>query len=240
MQRWQVVARSWARRIGIDRPLRRLLSRRRQTERDNERAAVFESVRPGDLVWDVGANCGGYSIQLAKAIGDAGTVWAFEPAPDACEIMTRRLAEEGISNVEVVCTALGDRTANVTMELASVPGGFLLDPPTGPGTATHNPVGKNPTTVEVLMTSGDAYRADNGLPVPQFLKIDVEGFEVEVLKGLHETLRNQQCRAVMCEVHFARLEARGSLYGPMAVQTLLRDAGFSTKWVGASHVFGTK
>jgi FkbM family methyltransferase len=238
MRQSEIMLRSWLRRLPIAKPLKRLMASGRPSEKDREREVLSTSVRAGDMVWDVGANGGGYAVRLARAAGTTGRVWAFEPAPDACEIMRQRVAAEGVTNVEIVQVALGDRTATVTMELGTAPGGRVSDnvslgvPPLESKAS--------PPTIAVPMTTGDEYRLRNDLPIPHFIKIDVEGFEIEVINGLHDTLGDAQCRAALCEVHFAQLEARGLRYGPIEVERGLKNAGFAVKWIGPSHILGTK
>ena len=81
MRRSEVILRSWLRRWGLARHLKRLAYRRGDPE-----AAVKkkfdEDVRRGDMVWDVGANGGWYSVRFARLVGPEGKVWAFEPVPN--------------------------------------------------------------------------------------------------------------------------------------------------------------
>src|SRR5664280_2335495 len=93
-----------------------------------------------------------------------------------------------------------------------------------------------PRTVELTVYPGDALRHARDLPVPSVLKIDVEGFEPEVLRGLDATLRDPACRTVLCEVHFALLESRGQKHAPGEIRNYLRERGFSLKWITPSHL----
>lgn len=95
-------------------------------------------------------------------------------------------------------------------------------------------------TIKVAVTRGDALIENKNLPYPSVIKIDVEGYEEEVLKGLLATLTRPECRAVFCEMHFTLLAERGEKYAPIRIQKLLKDAGFKTTWVDASHLAGYK
>ena len=68
------------------------------------------------------------------------------------------------------------------------------------------------------------------------LKIDVEGFEEDVIKGLGGALARPECRAVLIEVHFAILEERGERHAPARMQRFLRERGFHVEWTDASHL----
>jgi FkbM family methyltransferase len=184
------------------------------------RTALANAVRPGDVVWDVGANVGLYSRMFSDWVGHDGSVEAFEPSGQARDA----LDELALPNVTVHGVALGDRATTLELHLSahsmtnSLVGG---DGSGGPST---------PVTV----VRGDDLR----LPQPQVVKIDVEGFEEEVLHGMVRTL--QQCRAVFCEIHFAVLERRGETYAPRRIERFLADNSFSVDWLDASHLVGRR
>jgi hypothetical protein len=82
---------------------------------------------------------------------------------------------------------------------------------------------------------GDSYWATSGI-TPNLLKIDVEGFEEEVLAGMKSLLAAPELRAVFLEVHFAILESRGRSDAPLRIEKLLRDNGLIPNWVDGSHI----
>jgi hypothetical protein len=71
---------------------------------------------------------------------------------------------------------------------------------------------------------------------PNLLKIDVEGFEEEVLKGMELLLAAPQVRAIFLEVHFEILESRGRSEAPLRIEKLLRSNGLMPRWVDSSHI----
>ncbi len=93
-----------------------------------------------------------------------------------------------------------------------------------------------PQTLELTVYAGDALRQARDLRVLNVLKIDVEGFEPEVLRGFDETLRDPACREVLCEVHFALLDSRGQKHAPSEIQDYLGERGFAMKWITPSHL----
>jgi hypothetical protein len=88
----------------------------------------------------------------------------------------------------------------------------------------------------VRITTGDALVESEEVLAPDVLKIDVEGFEEEVLRGLTGQLAHTRCRAVFCEVHFGILDARGERHAPSRIVELLRKQGFHTRWIDPSHL----
>jgi hypothetical protein len=74
------------------------------------------------------------------------------------------------------------------------------------------------------------------LPHPDVVKIDVEGYELEVVEGLSKALSSGQVRSVFIEVHFALLHGRKLDKAPAAILQRLRQHGFSVRWVDPSHI----
>jgi FkbM family methyltransferase len=142
-------------------------------------ADLFANLRPDDVFYDVGAHVGLFTRPVAKLLPE-GTVVAFEPGEGADEL--RRSLDD--SNVVLVEEAIS-RTA-------------------GEGYHSHN------GRVGLLGNDdADAFRTTNAreildegtLPLPNVVKIDVFGAEVDVVEGLEELLQRDECRLVYCEVH---------------------------------------
>jgi hypothetical protein len=91
----------------------------------------------------------------------------------------------------------------------------------------------------VAICRGDAVRDRLG-QTPNVVKVDVEGFEEEVIEGMGDMLASPDLRSVMVEVHFSKLEQRGKLTAPSRIQKSLDRRGFRTKWVDASHLYATR
>ena len=68
------------------------------------------------------------------------------------------------------------------------------------------------------------------------VKIDVEGYEVEVIEGFGPLLHEPSLRALYVEVHFRLLHERGLDDGPARIEELLGSAGFRTQWLDLSHL----
>jgi FkbM family methyltransferase len=216
-----LMARSAARRAGLAQTLGRLARRSGYETRFHD--ALLGAVRPGDVVWDVGANVGRYTLPLSKAAGPEGHVYAFEPNPAALEWLHEEAGD--LVNVTILPYALGAEPGRLPFEPGSDGRGALSRIATAPREGL----------IEVAVVAGDAMRGGEA-GVPAVIKIDVEGYELEVLRGMRETLRARQLRTVCVEVHFAILEERGVRSGPREVENILRAAGFALTWTDRSHV----
>jgi len=139
-------------------------------------------VRPGDVVLDVGANVGTYTLALSRLVGPRGRVIAIEPVPGTFGLLASSVAFAGLENVTLLNLAGSDRTGPIAMTVPRFASG--LD---------------NIYQASVSADGGDALvvhacRLDDvlgELPIA-FAKIDVEGHEAQVLAGMFETLR--RCR----------------------------------------------
>ena len=182
---------------------------------------LLAAVRPGDTVWDVGANVGVYAAQFVEQ--GAANVVCFEPAPAAIAALRDRFLRT--SKVQVMPIALAKERGVAA---------FAAD-----GASPNNQIGGSNTslpTIEIQVRSGDEALTEFALPHPNVMKIDVEGYELEVVEGLPTILSSKQLRAVFIEVHFALLHDRKLDEAPGAILRTLRQHGFAVSWVDPSHI----
>ena len=159
----------------------------------DEYLAFRQAIRPGATALDVGANAGAYALLLGQWVGQHGAVYAFEPAPDTFDGLVRHVTLNALDNVvHAERMAVGGTTAAAASLLVSnAPGESRL--------ARASETTQN--TVDVPVTTIDDFCAANGL-TPSFIKIDVEGAELDVLRGARATIR--RCRtdlALFVELH---------------------------------------
>jgi FkbM family methyltransferase len=195
---------------------------------------MFDHIRPGDVVWDVGANHGYYTSKFADAVGESGNVVAFEPDKAIFESLTNVIGFR--TNVQLENSALGncDGTAELYISAAE---GFDYDI-YQLAIVKDSPQVKSVSQVRVM--KGDTYlEAHPGL-APKRVKIDVEGFEYEVLLGLSETLKSSHLLSVFIEVHFTFFRERGVPDTPAKIVTLLKAHRFQTKWAGPCHLVASR
>jgi FkbM family methyltransferase len=125
---------------------------------------------------------------------------------------------------EIVSVALSDADGDAWL---SVGGGD-----TAP--CNHLASGDEASTVPVKTARGDSLVAA-GYKAPAVIKIDVEGFEGEVLDGMGSVLDLPSLRSVCVEVHFATLNEREKSHEPTRIVQLLQGHAFTVKWVDRSH-----
>ena len=175
-------------------------------------------LKPGDVLFDVGANVGAYSLVAAKFFGGGVRVYAFEPAFLNYTQLCKNVYLNGCQgSVIPLPVALSDKTALGVFNYHNlIPGGALH---TLGAAIDHKGEAFVPAFTQHMLS----YRLDDlidqfGLPTPTHIKIDVDGIELEVLEGARATLSNPSLRSVIVELEAGEGERR--------ITELLTAAGF--------------
>jgi FkbM family methyltransferase len=175
-------------------------------ERCEDERLFRRYLRPGDTVVDVGANIGALAITAALAVGKSGKVYAIEAHPRIHRYLIDNLKLNGLDNVAAMQCALGDEVGQATLS------DIRSD--------DQNRVSPSGQGLVVPLS-----RLDD-LPIGEeridLLKIDVEGFELAVLRGGPRILQRTQC------VYFESNDSHCARFGhrPGELVELLARAGF--------------
>jgi FkbM family methyltransferase len=178
---------------------------------------LLRVLRDGDCFVDIGANLGHMSLLARSCVGDHGRVLACEPNP----VLVRRLqacfAANALANVEVVATAVGEVAGVAELrEYAhhSGWGSLSASGPEGAAATGH---------WTVPLAAGDDLFARVPAGQPAVVKVDVEGHEVPVLKGLRRTLA-ERLPLVLLEVADAHQRRAG--YSAAQLRAPLEELGY--------------
>ena len=171
------------------------------------------NVGVGETWLDVGAHYGYTAIALSRLVGPEGRVFAFEPVKSTVASLARTRAANGLEQLTVVPIALGDQPQQSTLRVPSIRG--MAD-----STLVS---GEDWETISAI--SLDAYWAKLSGSLPQIhgVKIDVQGMELLVLRGMRRLLTKWVPKLI---IEFHRGVDRGS------VIDLLASAGYSTSYKG--------
>lgn len=128
---------------------------------------------PGQKIVDIGANHGVYALSLAKSVGPTGRVWAFEPASSTAKMLTAGIAANGFSHVVLNQSALSDHkgTAELSLQVNSELNSLVNE---------STPIGARETVALTTLDDCMELYAWHDL---DFVKIDAEGEESNILKG---------------------------------------------------------
>jgi FkbM family methyltransferase len=150
--------------------------------------------RKAGVIYDIGAAIGTYSLLAAKLNTNA-KVFAFEPQDNNHAALLRNVEFNKAENIKVLKLGLGDRSQILRFrEIGKVE-------VAGIGTHMLNPIPSTSADGGVTVRRGDDLVAEGKLPPPNMIKIDVEGFEVRVIRGLRKT--------ILTEIHPQLIEANG-------------------------------
>lgn len=173
-----------------DRVITPLLQAHRIWEPEETRL-FLESIGPGDTVIDVGANVGYYTLLASRIVGDAGRVYAFEPDPDSFAILQDNVRLLGADNVVAEQKALSDGPGTLKLYLADENKGDHR---------IFQVKGEDRPSVDVEAVAFDTYFAGKG--AVHFIKIDTQGAEAAIIKGMHKTLRSPKNRDLRLIIEF--------------------------------------
>lgn len=176
-------------------------------------------VKKGGVFWDIGANNGYFTLLGARLVGTGGHVVSVEADPTVVQTLSQNVRANGFENVEIINEAAWSKRGIVTFQ----PALREQSPDLGLGSIVA-PTGTR-TTIQVEACTLDDLASR--CPLPNILKCDVEGAEVEVLKGAEGLLRRER-PIIVLEVH--KEEDEDELY------ELLTQANYDVKRISTMHL----
>ncbi len=140
---------------------------------------VKKVIKKGDIVLDLGANIGYYTLIFAKLVGESGKVYAFEPDPDNFRLLKKNIRINGYKNVILVNKAVSNKAVKTKLYISEI------------YTASHAifDTGERRKSIEVDTVRLDDYFNDFHGKI-DFIKMDVEGAEGGVIQGFSNFLNN--------------------------------------------------
>jgi len=181
-----------------------------------------ELIRPGATVFDIGASYGWFTALFAKAVGRSGQVHAFEPVAEIARLTAETVELNDVSLVVHLNVAGVGREAGsfIVYTFDELPMGHASSSDLGRDDAVPH---------HCHATSLDEYVAQRGIETADFIKVDVEGHERDVLCGAEATLSARDAPVVAFEVNPECLAARRLT--PAKVQEPLVDFGYDHFWL---------
>lgn len=178
----------------------------------------LKTVKKGDVVIDIGANIGYYSVLASKLVGKSGKVFAFEPDPQSIKLLERNIRLNNCQNVEVVASAVDSISGMAT----------IIQDFANPGESRLAPAkGKGGRSVKVITL--DTFLKQAGVQRVNVIKIDVEGIEAQVLSGAEEILKREKNVQLFIECNPKTLMGFGSTAKTLVSQ--IKSLGFELKTI---------
>ena len=178
-------------------------------------------VRAGDLVFDVGAHVGYFTLLAAQRVTETGTVLSIEPNPTALDQLHQNVDRSGLKNVLVAHSACGDSDEPVRLYLHTESNSSMAS------LSAANATGG--VGVDVACSTLDDLCADHRITRARLVKIDVEGAELSVLRGMDRILREMR-PIIVLELEPRLLAAFGA--SPDAILALLEGYGYRVASLG--------
>jgi FkbM family methyltransferase len=184
-------------------------------------------LRAGDTFWDVGAHIGWFSLLASKIVGSNGKVFSFEPSPDVFNMLSANT--QGLSSIRAIQCGVGntDAVAPFAAQGTSTAASFLEEV-----TELYQHYHFPKTPIQKIETN--IRKADNllkELGAPHVIKIDVEGFELEVLKGATGLLLTARPILIM-EIHPIQLNLSGG--SEVLLFQFLKEHGYGWEVINRS------
>jgi len=159
----------------------------------SETRLVQAFLRPGMTFLDVGAHIGYYTVIAARLVGGAGCVCSFEPGDTTREHLLANVERNGFRNVQIHAEALAETTGEVGFYPSVLAGNQGISSIVAPGDGRAAPV-------TVPSISLDDFAARLGRRI-DFLKMDIEGAELQVIRGGQRVLAGSDAPPIIFEAH---------------------------------------
>jgi len=185
----------------------------------------YYKLKKGDIVVDLGANMGLFTVKAAKAVGDEGIVIAIEPEVDNLRFLERNVMENEVGNVVIVPKGVWSGKDRLKLFIS----GF-----TGHHSLLHCE-DKN-RFVEVEVDTVDNILRELGVKKVDFIKMDIEGAEIEACKGMKQTLKDNDVKLAI-DVEVSHIE--GANQTDRIIASWLNRSGFEV-CVKKGIVYGMK
>jgi FkbM family methyltransferase len=153
-----------------------------------ETELIGACIKNGDVVVDIGANIGYYTLMFARQVGETGRVFAFEPDPANFSLLKRNVQRNGYRNVELIQKAVAAQSGTLRL--------YLSDENRGDHRVYNSNDGRPSIAIDAVNLS-DYFAAYNG-PI-DFIKMDIQGSEAGALRGMADLLRKHASVALLTE-----------------------------------------
>ena len=187
-------------------------------------AALAQHVKSGDVVYDIGANVGFFSVIAARLVGEQGAVYAFEPLPANAAQLRHNIDLNGFEQVHIFEYAVSNQSGQGELLIAANVGGSAL--------STADPPPDQTGIMPVEVVAIDDLIPAQVLRPPSAVKIDVEGAELDVLQGMRHTIEAHR-PVIIYEVDAATQEYLQEKQS--AIYDFLTETGYNLSELPASY-----
>lgn len=178
---------------------------------------MLKEIRPDETVVDIGANIGYYALKEARIVAERGHLFAIEPVKENIYWLKKNLEANNYMTARVERLAMGDKDGEIEMNICEK---------SNLHSVLERPDHKTLSKEKVAMMTVDSFSEKYGI-TPTFLRMDVEGYEYEIMQGATKTLQNSKNLKMMIEFHPVLMGDEKSA----KFLKLLKKNGFETRYV---------
>ena len=186
--------------------------------KNEDKTALYNYIKPGYAIIDVGVNFGETLLNFAKLTGNSGMVYGFEPMPFSYDKCLKNVSLNNFKNIVIENMALSNTSENLV----------IIDPLNGNSGGTYVSRWKADDIGQIIIASIrlDEYVLQKGILKIDFVKIDVEGYETNVINGALETIKKYR-PLLYIEICDENLKRAGS--SSVNLIQLLKSLNYSIK-----------
>lgn len=175
-----------------------------------------QEIAQGSTIMDIGANIGYYTLMMSRLAGKNGVVYSLEPSPSNFHSLNKNIKLNGYRNIRTYQIGIGDRKGKETMQIShkSNLDSFVLQ-------KNRKAIG----SMEINISALDDFIRNKRKP--DFIKMDVEGYEYNAIKGMKAILKSKKPLKIFMEIHPHIMKKEQTLF----VLGTLKNAGFETSHV---------
>lgn len=152
----------------------------------------YNSLEKDDVVFDCGGWKGHFTLVASRLVGKNGKVYTFEPQEDMYNFITRRVKKYNLKNIEIINSGLYSNRSTFIIEKEISNGGFSL-------VDLNNVSLNNPVKINVIDI--DSFVKEHKIKNLDYIKMDIEGAEIEALEGARNTLKNNSVKLAIASYH---------------------------------------
>ena len=185
-----------------------------------ESKLVKKEIQKGNVVLDLGANIGYFTLLFAKLVGNEGKVFAFEPEPNNFALLKKNIEINGYKNITLENMAISNNVGKIKLYISNIRTGMHRIYPSHFCTKKF---------VEVKTTTLDEYfKNQDFIEKISFIKMDVEGSELGILKGMKKIFEKNMKLKLLLEFVPSCIKEYGA--DPSELLKLLTDEGFQINY----------
>ena len=156
-----------------------------KVNKNNELDIIKNIIKEGDIVIDVGANIGFFTLFFRSLVGNTGKIIAFEPEKNNFDILKKNIEINNLQNIEIHNLGLGSENKNLRMLLSENVGEHrIYNENSSKSSSNSDIINENTKFSDVKVV-----RLDDYVKTANFIKFDAEGYEIEILRGMPNLLK---------------------------------------------------